>query len=147
MLTPPEDIARIKRRYKREESGIVNACMRWLWVHGCYVWRQNVGAFKINERFVRYGVAGCADIIGITKHGRMICVECKSSKGKLTPHQERFRDYILDQRGIYIVARSVDDLELHKNIVMAVQVPPAYARGAIIDSVTAKPSQRRKVQS
>ena len=104
------------RRNKRTESALVNAAIRWLWHHGCYVWRQNTGAYKPegSNRYIQYGTPGCADIIGVTQAGVFIAVDCKSAKGKLTDHQLRFRDRVLEKNGIYICAKSLDDLDARK---------------------------------
>lgn len=106
-----------QRKNKRTESALVNAVMRWMWLNGCYCWRQNTGAYKPegSSRYIQYGTPGCADIIGVTSSGVFIAVECKSAKGKLTDHQLKFRDYILEKNGIYICAKSLDDLENRKS--------------------------------
>lgn len=98
------------------ESQIVNACLRWLWLHGCYVWRNNSGAWKPEgaDRYIHYGTPGSADIIGVTRCGRFIAVEAKTLKGKLSPLQEVFKERVEDHNGIFILARSIDDLELRK---------------------------------
>lgn len=98
------------------ENQVVNACIRWLWLHGVYCWRNNSGGYKSDKgNFIRYGHKGSSDIIGITPSGRFISVEAKHGKNKLQPSQEEFRDKILACNGIYIVAYSTDDLEARKN--------------------------------
>lgn len=106
--------------YKVPESAVVNACIKWLWANGVYCWRQNTGAFKPKDsnRFIRYGIPGCADILGVAK-GRFIAIECKSARGKTSPLQEAFKKHIEDHGGIYIVARSIDDLEALKGEILA----------------------------
>ena len=90
---------------------MVNSCLRWLLYQGCFVWRQNSGAYKSETgTWVRYGLTGSSDIIGTTPTGRFIAVECKSEKGKATPEQVRFLAEITNRGGIGVVARSVDDL-------------------------------------
>jgi hypothetical protein len=113
MSYPPLALEELKpkRKNKRVESGVVNACIRWLWLNHCYIWRQNTGAFKVNDRFIRYGVPGCADIIGLTQSGRFVAVECKSPEGRLTEQQAAFRDLVVAKNGIYILARSLSDLQ------------------------------------
>ncbi len=117
------------------ESHVVKACIDWLWNHGCFVWRNNSGGYKPEgtSRFIRFGRKGSADIIGLTKHGRFIAVECKSAKGKLRPEQERFGEDVADHNGIFIVAYSTDDLEGKKELILSMQCPPAVAEGALRD--------------
>lgn len=95
------------------ESLVVNACMRWLWNHGCFVWRNNTGAIKPpgSNRPIRFGKVGSPDIIGMTPSGRFIGVECKSGKNGLSEPQEAFRDLILEHNGIHVLAYCIEDLE------------------------------------
>ena len=99
---------------------MLNACIRWLYWHKVFVWRNNVGGYKdpASKRFIRYGLPGSSDLLGImpaasARPGTFIGIECKSDIGKLTEAQERFRDRIEADGGIYVLARSVDDLETH----------------------------------
>ena len=43
--------------------------------------------------------------------GRIVCIEVKSAKGKLSPDQEAFKQNIEANGGIYILARSVEDVQ------------------------------------
>jgi hypothetical protein len=106
-----------------------------LWAHGCYVWRQNTGAYKPEgtNRYIRYGTPGCADIIGLNSHGRFLAIECKAGKNTLSEQQEIFGERITEHNGIYIVAYSVEDLELQKEQILAKQYPPMLADGALRD--------------
>lgn len=100
-------------RKSTPESQIVNMCIRWLWLHKCFVWRNNSGAYRPegSNRYIRYGTPGSADIIGTTAGGRFLACECKTAKGKLSPLQQAFKQHVEEHNGIYILARSVDDLE------------------------------------
>lgn len=75
------------------------------------VWRQNVGVARMpSGRIVRFGIPGAADISGILHGGRRLEIECKSDTGRLSPLQYRFRRVIQHHSGLYILARSVDDV-------------------------------------
>jgi hypothetical protein len=95
------------------ESYVVKACIEWLHLNGCFVWRNNTGAYKHHESgaYIRYGLTGSADIIGVNPKGRFIAVECKSDKGKLSESQYAFGAKVKVRRGVYVLARSIDDLE------------------------------------
>ena len=82
---------------------------------------MNTGAYKPegSNRYIRYGTPGASDIIGLTKAGRGIYVECKSARGKLSPLQETFKERIESHKGIYILAKSIDDLEWRKSEIIA----------------------------
>jgi hypothetical protein len=54
-------------------------------------WRQNSGAVKIEDRYVRFSdEVGIPDICGFLKDGRALYIECKAPKGRLTYWQTRF---------------------------------------------------------
>jgi hypothetical protein len=52
---------------------------------------------------------GIADRLGIFK-GKPLAIEFKSPNGKLTYHQERFRQFWEGAGGLYILCRSIEDL-------------------------------------
>lgn len=52
---------------------------------------------------------GLPDLM-ILKDGKWICLEVKSSKGKLSPYQEQFRRDIQDHKGTYLWVSSLDQL-------------------------------------
>ncbi len=52
---------------------------------------------------------GIADILGIYQ-GKMLAIEIKAPRGKLSFHQERFLQIIREQGGIAILAYSVEDV-------------------------------------
>lgn len=129
------------------ESQVVSACIRWLWFNGCFVWRNNTGGWRVpnTKRVIRYGFPGSGDIIGVNPHGRFISIECKSPDGNdPTPIQERFGSRVIENSGIYIVARSVDDLEAHKVEILSkiTYCPAALAEDALRDH-RVRPTGRR----
>ena len=69
-------------------------------------WRANVTR-KYNTTF---GLKGQGDITGILKDGRRLEIEVKDHKGKLSPEQIEFGDMIKRNNGVYILARSLDDV-------------------------------------
>jgi len=73
-----------------------------------YLWYQGGWCFKaLGGLGVRKGLP---DIHGCIK-GRAVYVEVKTGTGKLSPEQLRERARIEQAGGIYIEARSVDDVE------------------------------------
>lgn len=121
------------------ESAIVSACIKWLWHNGCFVWRNNTGAANHQytrkdgsrgESYIRYGLPGSADIIGTNRWGRFIAIECKVPGKDLEPHQAKFRDQIHEKNGVYVLARSVDDLEANR-VLLLNSYPAKYADGSL----------------
>ena len=100
------------------EGDVVNSCLRYLLMQGCYVWRNNTGGYKPegSKRYIRYGKKGSADIIGLTSTGRFIAVEAKFGRNKPTTEQLLFGNEIMRRGGIFVVAYSVDDLEAIKDM-------------------------------
>jgi hypothetical protein len=76
--------------------------------------RINIGkAFPPNsDRLVTFGVPGTADICGlIAPSGRFLAIECKSAVGRQRPEQETFQRVVEAMGGLYVLARSVDDVD------------------------------------
>jgi hypothetical protein len=59
---------------------------------------------------VRFGVPGQADISGILVGGRRLEIEVKGPTGRMSDQQRKFRAMIECFGGLYILARSVDDV-------------------------------------
>lgn len=74
-----------------------------------YAYRQNTGAAHDGRRLVRYGVPGQADIFCIIK-GRFVAVEVKTNTGRQSDKQKLWQRNVERAGGIYILARSVDDV-------------------------------------
>lgn len=78
------------------------------------LWRNNTGAIRKNGRVIQYGKVGSGDITGITYGGRRVEIECKkpgntTSKDR-QQKQDAFGDMIIKHCGIYIRAKSLDDV-------------------------------------
>lgn len=75
------------------------------------IWRQNTGAARTSRgALVRFGIPGQADISGILSNGRRIEIECKSPHGRQTQEQRSWQAMIERFGGLYVLARSVDDV-------------------------------------
>lgn len=106
------------------EQATVKAILQFLHLHHIPAWRMNTGATKIGGRFLRFGVVGMADIIGILPEqgarggfgswqpGRFLAIEVKSATGRVTPAQLAFLDQVTAARGTAFVARNVADVAM-----------------------------------
>lgn len=92
------------------EKEVVRACLQYLEARRIFAWRNNTGALATGNRFVRFGLQGSADIIGILPEGRFLAVECKAAKGKLSPAQEAFLARVRQEGGVAIVVHNLDEL-------------------------------------
>ena len=76
------------------------------------LWKQATGAARTKTGAVlKFGIKGQADISGITDTGQRIEIECKTGKGRLSKEQKRWRAMIEKFGGVYVLARSVEDVE------------------------------------
>lgn len=85
------------------------------------LFRNQVGRYKIGERWINYGlVAGSSDIIGFKsvvvtpdmigkKIAVLVAIECKREGENCKPHQQQFIDFIQASGGLAGVARSAED--------------------------------------
>ena len=76
------------------------------------VWRNNTGALlDRNGKLVKFGLQGSADIIGMMKpSGRFLAIEVKTPNGIQTASQKRFQRMVEEMGGLYILARSPEDV-------------------------------------
>jgi hypothetical protein len=94
------------------ESEVLRACLEYLAVKGVFAWRNNTGGVQVDgKRFVRFGIKGSPDILGVMPDGRFLGVETKSAKGRQTAEQREFGEAVRERGGVYIVAKSVLDLQ------------------------------------
>lgn len=61
-------------------------------------------------RFVRYGIPGQGDDTGMLRGGRRLDVEYKAEGGRLSDDQIAFGEAVNGGGGLYICARSIDEL-------------------------------------
>lgn len=105
------------------ESEIVHSILlAWGAVPGLRIWRANAGvgwftngqpARKTDPGAypVRFGVPGQGDVSGIVDGGRRLEIECKTLRGRQSAEQIAFQAMIERHFGIYILARSVEDVD------------------------------------
>lgn len=76
------------------------------------LWRNNTGVAITPDgaQVVRYGLPGSADLTGILPDGKRLEIEVKSATGRATGQQGAFARMIERFNGVYILARSVDDV-------------------------------------
>jgi len=79
---------------------------------GLRIWRANVLVARTPDgRVMRAGITGQADISGIlAPSGRRVEIECKTPRGRQSQAQKRWQEMIERHGGIYVLARSTDDV-------------------------------------
>ena len=88
------------------ESEIQKEIMAYLTVRRIYHWRNNTG----RRGTVSYGFIGSADILGILPSGQFLAIEVKTPTGIQSTDQREFAMNISINNGLYILARSVEDV-------------------------------------
>jgi len=74
---------------------------------GGLFWRQNVGVFRAmtHHETIRCGVPGMADIGGMYQ-GKAIQIEVKTSNGRLSVEQKRWKNAVERAGGVFVLARN-----------------------------------------
>ena len=96
------------------ETKLVYNCLQYLKVKGIFAWRNNTGAakaqYKGKRRFIRYGLKGSSDILGILPDGRFLAIECKRKGTYPTKDQRAFLKQIEANKGVALLVRNIADL-------------------------------------
>lgn len=94
------------------ESDVLKGCLEFLKLHQIFCFRNNTGSYRKGNSYIRYGMVGSSDILGILPNGQFLAVECKRGKGgKLSEEQILFLDNINRNGGVGICVNSVEALE------------------------------------
>ncbi|HUS87837.1 MAG TPA: hypothetical protein VMW91_00460 [Desulfosporosinus sp.] len=104
-----------------EHSALVNETLTLLGVRpDIRIWKNATGtSLSAAGSFIRFGLKGSADILGITSDGRFIAIECKTGNAKQSKFQRAFESMILKMGGRYILCRSADEtLEKIKSLAL-----------------------------
>lgn len=73
-------------------------------------WKNNTGALRDETgRLVKYGLSGSSDVLACIK-GRMVGIEAKVGNDRQRRNQGNFATALRQAGGVYILARSVDDV-------------------------------------
>ena len=94
------------------ETAIQKQILDYLSYAGWFVWKNNnVGIYKKSTgSYIPAQMKGIPDLTAI-KDGRVLMVEVKTPKGKLSEHQVKFQERYEEAGGIYIVARGYEDIK------------------------------------
>jgi hypothetical protein len=99
------------------EGEIVNAICEYLTHKRVFFWRQNTAPTVQHDgnggirfrKMPKYARKGVPDIIAI-KGGVFYGIEVKTPAGHLSPEQHQFGRDLIIAGGLYVVARSIDDV-------------------------------------
>lgn len=97
-------------RLEATEKEIQHGILDYLRMKGIFVWRNNTGAFKVGDRFIRTGMKGLPDILGVLQGGKLLAIEVKRESGRVSPEQEEVLLRLKNAGAVAFVARSLDDV-------------------------------------
>ena len=122
MVLSASEVFAPRRHRGRPERTVQKAILIYLRARGCLVAVTDAGAAYRAGSFGADTVpAGWPDITGLLPDGRFIGVECKSLTGRQSPVQKQMEEAIRKCNGIYVLARSVEDVQQ--------AIEEAHARG------------------
>lgn len=75
------------------------------------IWKNASGVAMADGRHIRYGLKGSPDIIGVIEGGRFLGIEVKTGCATQSPQQKKFQKIFEQLGGLYIVARSLEDIK------------------------------------
>lgn len=109
--------------WNRRESAVMAGVQAYLETRtDVFMWRNNSGGAWLGGAFMKFGKRGSGDWLGLqavglpfpNMHmllGRFVAIECKRERGGAqTADQKRFQRNVELFGGLYILARSVDDV-------------------------------------
>ena len=92
---------------------LVREACEWLATNRYFAWPNQTGATKVDGRFLRYGKLGSGDVILVLSPlGRHAELEAKTGRGVQRASQKAHQRMVEARGGLYLVFRSVDDLEV-----------------------------------
>ena len=101
-----------RRRRGKPERAVQKAVLAWLRTQGALVAVTDAGAaYRAGAFFGDAIPAGWPDITGLLPGGRFIGIECKAARGRQSAVQKAMERKIRSRNGIYILARSVEDVQ------------------------------------
>jgi Holliday junction resolvase len=86
------------------EAQLQRQILDYLRALGCVVFQTHTGRY-------RPAVKGIPDIVGCTRSGRMVAVECKAGKGEPTDKQWEMIEALQKAGAVALVAWRVEDIE------------------------------------
>lgn len=94
------------------EKDTQRAILDYLVLKRVFHWRNNTGSFKAEHGgFYRFGVPGSPDIFAVLPPtGQLVGIEVKDTKANPTETQVAFGFALARAGGLYLVARSLDDV-------------------------------------
>ncbi len=111
-----------KRTNAKPEAAALVEVLMTLRANPLVAWceRMNSGAIRVGNRFVKFGFVGCPDVLGQLRDGRLLGVEVKAPRGRLSPEQAVMLERINTAGGLAFVARDCRDVHRELEITYSI---------------------------
>lgn len=103
----PDDGYRLEKDFIRDALSLL-ADLR------IFAWRNNSGSGRPGRRgnrYIKFGLTGSCDIIGVLPGGKFLGIECKSLKGRPKPAQIEFVRRVKEAGGVVGFAWNLVDIQ------------------------------------
>ena len=110
-VTQKEKKCTEKKGSIQDHQNLMKECLLYLSSNKIFCYQNNTGSIKGANRYQTYGFIGSPDILGIFPDGRYLGIEVKTGSARQNKNQKKFQKKIVDNNGIYIIVRSIDDLK------------------------------------
>ena len=111
-MSPLREADVFRRPRGKPEWALQKAIVIWLHAHGCLAVVTDAGAAYRAGAFSGDSLPrGWPDVTGLLPGGRFLGVECKAGRGRQNEAQKSMQYEIEQRGGLYILARSVEDIE------------------------------------
>ena len=95
-----------------EHKQLKNDALEWLATAGYFAWPNETGGTFIDGRFMKFGKKGSGDILAVLgPHGRHAEFEAKTGDASQSKGQRVHQSMVEKRGGLYLVFRSVEDLQ------------------------------------
>lgn len=94
-----------------KEKDVLKAVLDYLKIKRIFHWRNNTGALKTENRFIRFGSVGSPDVFAL-RDGIIYGVEVKGTNGTQSEGQAAWQEEFAANGGTYILVKSIDDLKI-----------------------------------
>lgn len=101
------------------EKVIENLILKYLAYCRIFAWKNNsTGVYDPTKKTFRanknpYAIKGVADILGVLPDGKLLAIEVKMPKGRVSKEQKQFIERVNDNGGIAFVARGLREIQNH----------------------------------
>lgn len=102
------------------EKDIETMILDFLNKRGIFAWKNHtVGIWDAEKNIFRqlgkFSIKGSSDILGVLNGGRLLAIEVKSERGRVTKEQLAFIKKINSLGGLAFIARSIEDVIINLN--------------------------------